>query len=129
MRIYPSFPTCRAEMPTRRAEKLIYEALEASNLEGQILYEVKPLAHSPQLDFAVWIAGVGIFGVQVKGGVYRLVNGEWYLITDRGTGPAGVPRARDLGRCDRHPRRGPGATQAGDLRHSSLGNAGHGAGP
>ena len=84
MRIYPSFPTCRAEMPTRRAEKLIYKALEASDLDGQVLYEVKPLDYSPQLDFAVWIAGVGIFGIQVKGGVYRLVNGEWYLITDRG---------------------------------------------
>ena len=43
-----------------------------------------PSQHAPQLDFAVWIVGVGIFGIQVKGGRYLLVEGEWFLITDRG---------------------------------------------
>ena len=84
MIIYPPFPTCRAETPTRRAEKLIYQALEASDLDGQVLYEAKPVVHAPQLDFAVWITGVGIFGIQVKGGKYLLVDGQWYLITDHG---------------------------------------------
>ena len=40
MKIYPPFPTCREATPTRRAEKLIYEALEASELDGLALYEV-----------------------------------------------------------------------------------------
>ena len=53
MKIYPPFPTCREATPTRRAEKLIYEALEASELDGLALYEVKPLSSAPQLDFAV----------------------------------------------------------------------------
>ena len=34
MKIYPPFPTCREATPTRRAEKLIYETLEASELDG-----------------------------------------------------------------------------------------------
>ena len=43
MKIYPPFPTCREATPTRRAEKLIYETLEASELDGLALYEVKTL--------------------------------------------------------------------------------------
>ena len=44
MKIYPPFPTCREATPTRRAEKLIYEALEASELDG---LEVWPESHWP----------------------------------------------------------------------------------
>lgn len=85
MKIYPMpFPTCRQETPKRRAEKEIYEAFQASDLDGHVLYEVKPDPHAPQLDFAVWIIGVGIFGIQVKGGRYLFVDGEWFLVTDRG---------------------------------------------
>ena len=47
MKIYPPFPTCREATPTRRAEKLIYETLEASELDGLALYEVKPLSSAP----------------------------------------------------------------------------------
>ena len=84
MQLYPAFPTCRADTPKRQAEKQIYEALAASDLDGHVLYEVRPIPTAPQLDFAVWLVGVGIFGIQVKGGRYLLVEGEWYLITDRG---------------------------------------------
>ena len=84
MKIYPPFPTCREATPTRRAEKLIYEALEASELDGLALYEVKPLSSAPQLDFAVWLLDVGTFGIQTKGGRYIIIDGEWYLVTDRG---------------------------------------------
>ena len=84
MKIYPTFPTCRAEALTRRAEKLIYEALEASDLDGLALYEVKPLDSAPQLDFAVWLLDIGTFGLDVKGGRYIIIDGEWYLVTDRG---------------------------------------------
>ena len=35
------------------------------------------------MDFAVWIQDVGTFGIQVKGGDYRLERGEWYLVTDQ----------------------------------------------
>ena len=84
MQIYPPFPTCRADTPKRQAEKQIYAALQACDLDGHTLYEVKPISSAPQLDFAVWIAGVGIFGIQVKGGRYIIVEGQWFLITDRG---------------------------------------------
>ena len=66
------------------AEKQIYEAFQACDFDGRVLYEVRPLPTAPQLDFAVWIVGVGIFGIQVKGGRYILVEGQWFLITDRG---------------------------------------------
>ena len=84
MELYPPFPTCREDTPTRRAEKLIYEAPEASELDGLALYEVKPLSSAPQLDFAVWLLDVGTFGIQTKGGRYIIIDGEWYLVTDRG---------------------------------------------
>ena len=84
MKIFPPFPTCREATPTRRAEKRIYEALEASELDGLALYEVKPLSTAPQLDFAVWLLDIGTFGIQGKGGRYIMIDGEWHLITDRG---------------------------------------------
>ena len=84
MKTHPPFPTCRAETPTRRAEKLIYEALETSPLDGMVLYEVKPMSSAPQLDFAVWLTDIGTFGLYVKGGRYIIIDGQWYLVTDRG---------------------------------------------
>ena len=84
MELYPPFPTCREDTPNRQAEKQIYEAFQACDFDGRVLYEVRPLPTAPQLDFAVWIVGVGIFGIQVKGGKYRIIDGQWFLITDRG---------------------------------------------
>ena len=84
MELYPQFPTCREDTPNRQAEKQIYEAFQACDLDGRVLYESKPLSTAPQLDFAVWIVGVGIFGIQVKGGKYLIIDGQWLLITDRG---------------------------------------------
>ena len=84
MELYPPFPTCREDTPKRQAEKQIYEAFQACDFDGRVLYEVRPLPTAPQLDFAVWIVGVGIFGIQVKGGKYLIIDGQWFLITDRG---------------------------------------------
>ena len=89
MKIYPPFPTCREATPTRRAEKLIYETLEASELDGLALYEVKPLSSAPQLDFAVWLLDIGTFGIQGKGGRYIII------MTASGTrSPTGAGSAR-----------------------------------
>ena len=85
MKIYPPFPTCREATPTRRAEKLIYEALEASELDGLALYEVKPLSSAPQLDFAVWLLDIGTFGIQGKGGRYIIIDGR--VVPDHRPGP------------------------------------------
>ena len=84
MELYPPFPTCREDTPKRQAEKHIYEAFKSCDFDGRVLYEVRPLPTAPQLDFAVWIVGVGIFGIQVKGGKYLIIDGQWFLITDRG---------------------------------------------
>ena len=40
-----------------------------------------------ELDFAVWIEGLGRFALQVKGGRYLLIDGEWYLKTRDGVQP------------------------------------------
>ena len=37
-----------------------------------------------ELDFAVWVEGLGRFALQVKGGRYLLVDGEWRLKTRDG---------------------------------------------
>ena len=37
-----------------------------------------------ELDFAVWVEGLGRFALQVKGGRYLLIDGEWYLKTRDG---------------------------------------------
>ena len=84
MELYPPFPTCREDTPNRQAEKQMYKAFQSCDLDGRVLYEVRPLSTAPQLDFAVWIVGVGIFGIQVKGGKYLIIDGQWFLITDRG---------------------------------------------
>ena len=84
MELYPTFPTCREDTPKRQAEKQIYEAFKSCDFDGRVLYEVRPLHTAPQLDFAVWIVGVGIFGIQTKGGRYIIIDGEWYLVTDQG---------------------------------------------
>ena len=42
------------------------------------------MSSAPQLDFAVWLLDVGTFGIQTKGGRYIIIDGEWYLVTDRG---------------------------------------------
>ena len=61
MELYPTFPTCREDTPKRQAEKQIYEAFKSCDFDGRVLYEVRPLHTAPQLDFAVWIVGVGIW--------------------------------------------------------------------
>ena len=40
-----------------------------------------------ELDYAVWIEGLGRFALQVKGGRYLLIDGEWYLKTRDGLQP------------------------------------------
>ena len=43
-----------------------------------------------ELDFAVWIEGIDRFALQVKGGHYQLVNGEWHLKTRDGAKAVGA---------------------------------------
>ena len=85
MRMFPKeFPSSRRKMPKRRAERRVYEALANSNRRGFCYYEWHKGYERIELDFAVWIEGLGRFALQVKGGRYVLIDGEWYLKTRDG---------------------------------------------
>ena len=88
MRMYPrEFPSGRRKKPKRQAERRVYEALAGSDRRGFCYYEWRKGYGHIELDFAVWIEGLGRFALQVKGGRYLLVDGEWYLQTREGIKP------------------------------------------
>ena len=88
MRMYPrEFPNTRRKKPKRRAERRIYKALAGSDRQGFVYYEWRRGYEHIELDFAVWIVGLGRFALQVKGGRYLLIDGEWYLKTRDGLVP------------------------------------------
>ena len=85
MRMYPrDFPPSRRKIPKRRAERQVYEALAGSDRQGFCYYEWRRDYNRPELDFAIWLVGLGRFALQVKGGCYLLIDGEWYLKTREG---------------------------------------------
>ena len=85
MRMYPrEFPSGRRKKPKRQAERRVYEALAGSDRRGFVYYEWRRGYDHIELDFAVWIEGLGRFALQVKGGRYLLIDGEWYLKTRDG---------------------------------------------
>ena len=85
MQMYPRlFPRHRLNDPFRRAERRIFQALEACGAPGLACYEWQRDKQSLQLDFALWLADVGRFGLQVKGGHYSFSEGEWYRRRGRG---------------------------------------------
>ena len=68
--------------PKRRAEHRVYRQLAESDLPGLFIFEWKRDKNSAEVDFVVWIRGVGLFAIQVKGGSYqyrRDDDREWYL--------------------------------------------------
>ena len=91
MRMYPrEFPATRRNIPKRRAERRIFEALAGSDCRGFAYYEWRRGYGSIELDFAVWIVGLGRFALQVKGGRYLLTGGDWHLKTRDGLVPIGT---------------------------------------
>ena len=85
MRMYPrEFPSGRRKKPKRQAERKTYEALAGSDRQGFVYYEWRRGYERIELDFAVWVNGLGRFALQVKGGRYVLIDGEWYLKTREG---------------------------------------------
>ena len=76
------FPKEYLKDPKRRAEHRVYRQLAESNLPGLFIFEWKRDKKSAEVDFVVWIRGVGLFAIQVKGGSYqyrRDDDKEWYL--------------------------------------------------
>ena len=91
MRMYPrEFPATRRNIPKRRAERRIFEALAGSDCRGFAYYEWRRGYGDIELDFAVWIVGLGRFALQVKGGRYLLIGGEWGLKTGNSLAPIGT---------------------------------------
>ena len=85
MRMYPrEFPSGRRKKPKRQAERRVYEALAGSDRRGFCYYEWRQGYEHIELDFAVWVKDLGRFALQVKGGRYLLIDGEWYLKTREG---------------------------------------------
>ena len=88
MRMYPrEFPRGRRSNPKRRAERRVYEALAGSDRQGFCYYEWRQGYECIELDFAVWIQELSRFGLQAKGGRYRLIEGDWYLAKRDGLQP------------------------------------------
>ena len=80
MQMYPEeFPPHRRGDPLRGAEARVFTVLQAIDRPGFAYYEWQRDKRSRQLDFALWIEGVGRFGLEVKGGWYVLIRGVWYL--------------------------------------------------
>ena len=84
MQIYPEFPENRLREPKRQAELAVYRELEASGAAGITIYEARAYRDCPEVDFAVWLEGVGRIALQVKGGQYRIERGQWFLATGDG---------------------------------------------
>ena len=92
MQTYPErFPQDHRIDPRRQAEARIFDAIQASCQPGFAYYEWKRDHHSPEVDFALWLLGVGRFSIQVKGGQLLLRNGKWYLATQDGLKETGSP--------------------------------------
>ena len=88
MKMFPrEFPSGRRKKPKRQAERRVYEALAGSDRRGFCYYEWRQGYEHIELDFAVWIEGLGRFALQVKGGRYLLIDGEWHLKTREGLQP------------------------------------------
>ncbi len=85
MRMHPKeFPPNRLGDPKRRAEYRVFEALAGINRQGFVYYEWRKGYERVELDFAIWIEGLGRFALQVKGGRYLLSDGDWFLKTREG---------------------------------------------
>ena len=87
MQINPIFPPSRLTEPTRRAERYVYQALEASAVPGRALYEVKVTPRAAQVDILVWAEAIAVLGAQLKGGIFVIRDGELCLVTDQGLVP------------------------------------------
>ena len=85
MRMHPrEFPSGRRRQPKRQAERSVYEALANIERRGFCYYEWRRGYEHIELDFAVWVEDLGRFALQVKGGQYLIVDGEWHLKTRAG---------------------------------------------
>ena len=75
--MYPRlFPRHRLDDPFKQAERRIFKALETCGAPGFACYEWQRNKRSLQLDFALWMPGIGRFGLQIKGGITSSLEGN-----------------------------------------------------
>ena len=73
------FPEHRRNDPKRRAEAKVFDALQALDLDGYGLYEFRGRRGGMQVDYALWLNGLGRLAGSVKGGHFLLdSNGQCY---------------------------------------------------
>ena len=69
MGIQPQFPPDRRrDDPQRNSEAMVYDQPARSGHPGQAPHELMAVPEGPELDFRVWLEGVGWFDLEVKGG-------------------------------------------------------------
>ena len=84
-----NFPDEHRQNSLRRAEARVFDALQNLKPDGHGIYEFRFREGGAQLDFALWVNGLGRFALQVKGGSYRMDGeGRWYLGGPDGDGLA-----------------------------------------
>ena len=91
MEIHPVFRENRLHDPQRHSELAVYRELACSAKPGAALYEPQLGRNCRGVDFAVWLEGIGRLAIEVKGGQYRLCQGEWMLSTPDGDEPKDNP--------------------------------------
>ena len=79
------FPEYRRRDPKRYAEARVYDALVNLDRDGHALYEFRYRDGGHQVDYPIWLHGVGRYASSVKGGHYEmLTSGEWSLVRKDG---------------------------------------------
>ena len=67
MENYPDqFPDESRPDPSRQAEDRVFDAIQDSGGPGSTNHEGQPDPERPEMDFTLWLSGVGRFGLQVK---------------------------------------------------------------
>ena len=72
MNIHSPFPPHRHKGSKRNGDPIVYDQFADCCLPGHALYELKPLPEAPELDFVVWVEGIGRLEIEVKGGRYSV---------------------------------------------------------
>ena len=69
METYPEqFPDESRPDPSHRSEDRVSDAIQDNDGPDFDTREGQPDPEAPEMDFTLWLSGVGRFGLQVKGG-------------------------------------------------------------
>ena len=69
METYPEqFPDESQPEPSHRSEDRVFDAIQGDDHPGFDTHEGQPGPEAPEMDFTLWLLGVGRFGLQVKDG-------------------------------------------------------------